>query len=115
MEGRGAGAVVPSEYGVLSSDLDATMELVVQLSFDAAKAVLSGSNGSESLDELRRTLESLDASIRPQFISESDPTSARYFVVEVPDDRAVDESLRALRRLSCVEGAYPSPHVEPPE
>jgi hypothetical protein len=92
------------------------MVVVVRLSPRTAAVFQEAStSGDVEVASLLSLVDQLGGRLRPRHPGVADPSLARWFVLDGPDDRGAGESAAsALRDHPAVEAAYVKPADEPP-
>ncbi len=90
--------------------------VVVRLSPQTAAALQEASSpGDDEAASLLSLVDQLGGRLRPRHPGVADPSMARWFVLDGPEDRGTGESAAsALRDHPAVEAAYVKPSDEPP-
>jgi hypothetical protein len=90
------------------------VDVIVQLSPEAADAVHGGDPAPSSLREAQEKLRSLGLRLEPLHVRADDPSLASWFRVSVDDEPTAEEVAATLRTSGAVESAYVEPPSAPP-
>jgi hypothetical protein len=95
---------------VASDCTELAMRVIVQLRDDRD----AGPQGAPGLADLARVLDDYALEARRLDPETDDPALDRFYVIDVPPDRALEDLLIRLRALDGVEAAYAKPPDEMP-
>ncbi|HYR85179.1 MAG TPA: hypothetical protein VE422_13935 [Terriglobia bacterium] len=90
------------------------MDVIVQLSRDAARVLQKRGPSTTETEEVRRVLQEIGVDLQPLHPESGDPTLDTYFYVRVPDEAAARRVLDAVRSCRAVTAAYLKPPEGPP-
>jgi len=86
----------------------------VQLRPDVARALRGQAPVSAESRAIVAVLDEHGVALEPVHVGAVEPAAASYFLLEVPDLRAAETVVAALRAAGAVEAAYPKPRASPP-
>jgi hypothetical protein len=90
------------------------VDVIVQLSPDAADAVRGGDPTPSDLQEAQEKLRSLGLRLDPLHVRAEDPSLGSWFRVSVEDEPTAEDVAATLRTSAAVESAYVEPPSAPP-
>jgi hypothetical protein len=90
------------------------VDVIVQLSPEAADAVRAGDPTPSGLQEAQEKLRSLGLSLEPLHARAEDPSLGSWFRVSVEAEPTAEEVAATLRTSAAVESAYVEPPSAPP-
>jgi hypothetical protein len=90
------------------------VDVIVQLSPEAADAVHGGDPTPSNLREAQQKLRSLGLRLEPLHVRAEDPSLAAWFRVSVDDEPTAEEVAATLRTSPAVKSAYVEPPSAPP-
>jgi hypothetical protein len=90
------------------------VDVIVQLSPEAADAVHGGDPTPSNLGAAQEKLRLLGLRLEPLHVRADDPSLAAWFRVSVDDEPTAEEVAATLRTSGAVESAYVEPPSAPP-
>jgi hypothetical protein len=90
------------------------VDVIVQLSPEAADAVHAGDPTPSGLQEAQEKLRTLGLRLEPLHVRAEDPSLASWFRVSVEDEPTAEEVAATLQTSAAVESAYVEPLSAPP-
>jgi hypothetical protein len=106
---------VPTSTSVIQPTEEVmTMQVVIQVSADMARALRQRSPPPVDAKALLRTVDSFGLKLEPMHPDTDDPNLQVYFKVEVKDQAAAQQLIEQLQKLAGIEAAYVKPPDELP-
>lgn len=90
------------------------MQITVQVSADAARALHQRSPPTAESEVLLRIIETFGLALEPMHLDTNDPSLQSYFTVEVEDHATAQRVINGLQQLEAVKAAYVKPPDELP-
>ncbi len=97
-----------------ATNWDGPVDVIVQFADEVAADLHGNASLTEAVIALRRTLDGLNATIRPQHPSSQDPSLMGFFIVDVENGGDRDLIAKRLRNLPMVKAVYATPEAELP-
>jgi len=90
-----------------------TMDIIVRLRVDIARALHSGAENAAATQGLQAVLTQFGVALKPLHPGVSDPQLQSYFMISGVTSADADHIVAALRTLDEVEAAYVQPPMSP--